>query len=49
VPVSLELGGKAPLIVMEDAVLDLAVALAVTSRFMNCGHPQRLVQLSRWL
>ena len=38
VPVSLELGGKAPLIVMEDADLDLAVASAVTSRFMNCGQ-----------
>ncbi|RVT84334.1 aldehyde dehydrogenase [Rhodobacteraceae bacterium CCMM004] len=38
VPVSLELGGKAPLIVMDDADLDLAVASAVTSRFMNCGQ-----------
>ena len=38
VPVSLELGGKARFIVMEDADLDVAVAAAVTSRFMNCGQ-----------
>lgn len=38
VPVSLELGGKAPFLVMEDADLDLAVRSAVTSRFMNCGQ-----------
>ncbi len=37
-PVSLELGGKAPFIVMEDCDLDLAVRSALTSRFMNCGQ-----------
>lgn len=38
IPVSLELGGKAPLIVFDDADLDLAVAKAVESRFWNCGQ-----------
>ena len=37
-PVSLELGGKAPFIVMGDCDLDLAVRSALTSRFMNCGQ-----------
>jgi lactaldehyde dehydrogenase/glycolaldehyde dehydrogenase len=37
-PVSLELGGKAPFIVMADADLDFAVSHAITSRFMNCGQ-----------
>lgn len=37
-PVSLELGGKAPFIVMADADLDLAVRSAATSRYMNCGQ-----------
>ncbi|MBB3459375.1 lactaldehyde dehydrogenase/glycolaldehyde dehydrogenase [Rhizobium sp. BK313] len=38
VPVSLELGGKAPFIVMDDCDIDLAVRSAVTSRYMNCGQ-----------
>jgi lactaldehyde dehydrogenase/glycolaldehyde dehydrogenase len=37
-PVSLELGGKAPFIVMPDADLELAVRSAITSRFANCGQ-----------
>jgi lactaldehyde dehydrogenase/glycolaldehyde dehydrogenase len=38
VPVSLELGGKAPVIVLPDADLDLAVPKAVEARFWNCGQ-----------
>ena len=34
----LELGGKAPYIVMEDADVDRAVDAAVTARFTNCGQ-----------
>ena len=34
----LELGGKAPFIVMEDADLEGAVAAAITARFTNCGQ-----------
>jgi len=36
--VSLELGGKAPFIVMDDANLDLAVRSALHARFVNCGQ-----------
>jgi lactaldehyde dehydrogenase/glycolaldehyde dehydrogenase len=37
-PVSLELGGKAPFVVLEDADLDAAVENAVDARFWNCGQ-----------
>ncbi|MEQ5856158.1 aldehyde dehydrogenase family protein [Halomonas sp. EF61] len=36
--VRLELGGKAPFIVMEDADVDAAVKAAVTARYTNCGQ-----------
>lgn len=37
-PVMLELGGKAPLIVMPDADLDFAAEQALWARFANCGQ-----------
>jgi lactaldehyde dehydrogenase/glycolaldehyde dehydrogenase len=37
-PLRLELGGKAPFIVMEDADIDRAVEAAVAARFTNCGQ-----------
>lgn len=36
--VSLELGGKAPFIVMDDADMELAVRNALHARFVNCGQ-----------
>lgn len=38
IPVSLELGGKAPVIVFDDADLDRAVQDAFEARFWNCGQ-----------
>ncbi len=36
--VRLELGGKAPFVVLEDADIDKAVDCAVISRYLNCGQ-----------
>ncbi len=38
IPVSLELGGKAPFIVMADADIDKAAQDALNSRMANCGQ-----------
>ena len=38
IPVSLELGGKAPFIVFDDADIDAAVEAAVATRMMNNGQ-----------
>lgn len=38
IPVSLELGGKAPFIIFDDADLDMAVQDAADARLMNCGQ-----------
>ncbi|EWH10744.1 Aldehyde Dehydrogenase [Catenovulum agarivorans DS-2] len=37
-PVMLELGGKAPMVVMDDADIDQAVEGALWGRFANCGQ-----------
>jgi lactaldehyde dehydrogenase/glycolaldehyde dehydrogenase len=36
--IRLELGGKAPFIVMDDADIEAAVESAITARFTNCGQ-----------
>ncbi|MCL4142188.1 UNVERIFIED_CONTAM: hypothetical protein GTU68_051016 [Idotea baltica] len=36
--IRLELGGKAPFIVMEDANIDVAVDAAIAARYTNCGQ-----------
>jgi succinate-semialdehyde dehydrogenase/glutarate-semialdehyde dehydrogenase len=38
IPTSMELGGKDPMIVLEDADLDLATSGAVWGAFTNCGQ-----------
>lgn len=38
IPVMLELGGKAPFVVMDDADLELAADILVGARFTNCGQ-----------
>ncbi|WP_204337984.1 aldehyde dehydrogenase family protein [Rhizobium ruizarguesonis] len=38
VPVSLELGGKSPIVILEDADIEQAVAIASAGIFFNCGQ-----------
>lgn len=38
VPVSLELGGKSPIVVLDDADVDQAVSIAANGIFWNCGQ-----------
>ncbi|MFD1744845.1 aldehyde dehydrogenase family protein [Rhizobium helianthi] len=38
VPVSLELGGKSPIVILEDADIDQAVEIASAGIFFNCGQ-----------
>ena len=51
-PVLLELGGKAPLIVLDDADLDEAVNAAAFGAFMNqgqiCMSTERIIVDERW-
>ena len=41
-PVTLELGGKSPLIICEDADLDVAVDIASTGNFFNMARTPQL-------
>ncbi|EMS67032.1 Aldehyde dehydrogenase family 2 member C4 [Triticum urartu] len=43
-PVSLELGGKSPLIIFDDADVDMAVGLAIAANFFNKGIYDRFVK-----
>lgn len=38
IPVTLELGGKSPAIVYDDADLDVAIRRVVQGKFLNCGQ-----------
>ncbi len=38
-PVILELGGKDPFIVFDDANLELVADVALRGAFINCGNP----------
>ena len=37
-PVTLELGGKSPVIVAKDANLDVAARRILAGKFLNCGQ-----------